>query len=752
MNLRALRAGTTRARVLFGVMIAALAAALLLRPTQTTSTAGEDPPPVVYNPAETEWDDYLWPTDAGTKRTSDFAEFRKTHFHAGIDVSTGGQIGYKVFAARDGWLHALSFEPGGYGWFLVLRHYDGYYTCYAHLDRPVEGILNAWYQKLSAAGRSFGEIVWAGDTVHVKRGELIAYTGDTGAGPPHLHFEVRDRDYNPVNPGLSRHLRPVDSLPPEVKGIMLVPLDAGATIDGKWTSKLLTPSGAGSATTVKGLPVLRGRVGILLRAHDRANGATDYPTPYRIRLLVDGKEYFSSTARRFADTLGFHIRIDRDHSLMQAMKGEFRKLYREEGNLLEFYLPQSLDAGVLTAERLGGGRKALRIIAEDLAGNQTSVLMNVSLAFDNAMHIGGTDNRLSLRLQRSAGCSGISLEDASSKGSARLAGWNAREASEGVTVDLQKYRDRTLRVVSTDSSGHQQLHAVFVAGRAAPTASRLNVRREFHFDELVLELRLATPFASPPEVLLLQGGRSERGRVYPLDAARYRATVPAWEGLDGMAIVQVRYATGGESHTYTDSLRMTLVSARRGGVLRSADGAFALRFAPGDVLRSTLYTVARVGADSIPGYRVYPSDIPLTGRPRAEFARVADADHAFVAVQAPMRKYTEERRPGVVTARIGRFAGDYTLLRDMSGPSVSIDVAMKSREPIRIAVRDSLSGVDLASVIARIDGVIVPLQFDERRYQLYVPAEVFKRHGGKELTVSARDRVGNETKVSRKFR
>jgi hypothetical protein len=749
MKLRSLFPATTRAWVFFALMLAAIVAALLLRPSQTTSTAGEEPQPVVYNPAETDWDDYLWPTDAGTKRTSDFAEFRKTHFHAGIDVSTGGRIGYKVFAARDGWLHALSFEPGGYGWFLVLRHFDGYYTCYAHLDNPADGVLEAWYAKLRKAGRSFGEVVWADDTVFVKRGEVIAYTGDTGAGPPHLHFEVRDRDYNPVNPGLSRHLRPVDSLPPEVKSIMLVPLDAGATIDGKWAPKLLTPSGAGAAMTVKGMPVLRGRVGIMLRAHDRANGATDYPTPYRIRLQVDGKEYFSSTARRFADTLGFHIRIDRDHQLMQAMKGEFRKLYREEGNVLEFYLPQSRDAGVLTAERLGSGRRALKIIAEDLAGNQTTVLMNVSLAFDNAMDIDGADDRLTLRLRNPGGCTSVGLEDASSKVAAGLARWKPDEAAEGVTVDLRKYRDRTLRVVSKDSSGHQQIHAVFSPGRSAEAAGRLSMQREFRYDEIVYDLRLPSPFGSPPEVLLTLGGRSERARVYPLDARRYRAVIRTWEGLDGKASVQIRFALGGRTQIYLDSQRLTHISARKGGVLSSADGAFTLRFAPGDVFRSTLYLVDRIGSDSIMEYRVLPSDIPLAGRPRVEFTQVADADHAFVAVQAPMRKYTEERKPGGITARVGRFTGSYVLLRDTDGPVVTIDIALKSREPIRIAVRDSLSGVDLSTVAARIDGTIVPLHFDERRYQLYVPAKVLRQIKGKELTVTARDRVGNETTVRR---
>ncbi len=740
-----------------GAMLAMLllggAGVLLLRPGQT-STAGEDPQPSVYNPAETQWDDYLWPTDAGTIRTSDFAEFRKTHFHAGIDVSTGGQTGFKVFAARAGWVHSLSFEPGGYGWILVLRHYDGYYTSYAHLQGPTDAILEAWHTKLIASKRSFGEVVWDSDTIRVKRGEVIAYTGDTGAGPAHLHFEVRDKNYNPVNPGLSKNLRPADSLPPEVLGVMLVPLDASASIDGKWSAKQLTPAGSGSARTVRGVPVLRGRIGIMLRAHDRANGATDYPTPYRIRLYVDGKEYFTSTAQRFADTLGWHIRIDRDHQLMQNLKGEFRKLYREEGNLLEFYFPQAADAGVFSAEKLGGGRKAIKIVAEDLAGNKTTVLMNVALAFDIRLDISGDENELKLRLPSTSGCELLSLEDVSASNAHSLASWKAREAAAGVAVNLNKYRGKTLRIVSTDSSGQEQVQAEFSPGGASRAAGRLYTKRELQYDEIIYDLRMSAPFGTPPEVRLIQGDRSAKGRVFPIDATRYRAVLQAWEGLKGAVSVEVRYAVGPKFVTWTDTLSLFLISARKGGELHSADRKFTLKFSPGDVYRSILYTVERAGGDSLMEYRVTPSDIPLAGRPVASFVSAEAVKGNFISVQPPMRKYTEGSGSGGrgISANVGRFTGAYALKRDITGPTIAVDLARKSREPVRIVLRDSLSGIDLKTVIARIDGNIVPLHFDEGRFQLYVPADVFKKQNGKELSVTARDRAGNETAVSRSLR
>jgi murein DD-endopeptidase MepM/ murein hydrolase activator NlpD len=121
---------TRRAAISFFVILIGTSGYMLLHGGGSHVDPPIEPPAQDrYDTTGTNWNDYLWPTNAGTTRTSDFAEFRATHFHAGIDISTGGKTGFDVYASRAGWLHSAYFEPGGYGWFLVLRHPDGYYTC-----------------------------------------------------------------------------------------------------------------------------------------------------------------------------------------------------------------------------------------------------------------------------------------------------------------------------------------------------------------------------------------------------------------------------------------------------------------------------------------------------------------------------------------------------------------------------------------------------------------------------------------------
>ncbi len=87
--------------------------------------------------------------------------------HYGIDI--GLDIGDKVHATFDGVVRISKYNPGGYGNYILLRHYNGTETIYGHLS-----------QRLVVVGQE------------VKAGEIIGLGGNTGrSSGPHLHLEVR---------------------------------------------------------------------------------------------------------------------------------------------------------------------------------------------------------------------------------------------------------------------------------------------------------------------------------------------------------------------------------------------------------------------------------------------------------------------------------------------------------------------------------------------------------------------------------
>ncbi len=86
--------------------------------------------------------------------------------HKGIDIAA--PIGTPIFAAADGVVKEAGWDDSGYGNKVVIKHFDGTETLYAHTNRL---------------------FVSVGQTV--KQGQPIAEVGSTGRSTgPHLHFEV----------------------------------------------------------------------------------------------------------------------------------------------------------------------------------------------------------------------------------------------------------------------------------------------------------------------------------------------------------------------------------------------------------------------------------------------------------------------------------------------------------------------------------------------------------------------------------
>ena len=101
---------------------------------------------------------------------------RKKRFHYGTDLKV--QTGDTIYAAFDGKVRIRTYEPRGYGYYLVLRHPNGLETVYGHLS-----------QFLIEQDES------------VTAGQPIGLGGTSGRSTgPHLHFEFRFLG-EAINPG-----------------------------------------------------------------------------------------------------------------------------------------------------------------------------------------------------------------------------------------------------------------------------------------------------------------------------------------------------------------------------------------------------------------------------------------------------------------------------------------------------------------------------------------------------------------------
>ena len=175
----------------------------------------------------------LWPTDAGRCVTSSFCEFRPDHFHSGIDISTGGKTGFRCFAVGDGDIVRARVSCGGYGRAIYLKLRDGRTVVFAHLSRFAGELGRRVREQQEARGSAYQDLEFSPGELPVARGDVIGWTGQSGAGVPHLHMEIRDRLERPLDP-LTEAWSVEDTAPPVVTRVAVTPLSPPSSVAGRF--------------------------------------------------------------------------------------------------------------------------------------------------------------------------------------------------------------------------------------------------------------------------------------------------------------------------------------------------------------------------------------------------------------------------------------------------------------------------------------------------------------------------------------
>ena len=138
-------------------------------------------------------DKWVWPTKSSYRISSNYG-WRGKKFHSGVDI-TGLNRGSPIYAARAGVVTQITSNSSS-GYYVVIKHDNGYYTRYAHMQNTNGN------DKLGKIG-SANKYVFVG--LRVKAKDVIGEIGSSGNSTGlHLHFEIWDgkpfvsKSYNPL--------------------------------------------------------------------------------------------------------------------------------------------------------------------------------------------------------------------------------------------------------------------------------------------------------------------------------------------------------------------------------------------------------------------------------------------------------------------------------------------------------------------------------------------------------------------------
>lgn len=321
-----------------------------------------------FNPSQSE---YLWPTNTDIYLSASFGETRFSHFHAGIDIKTWGREGFEIYATRDGILHRLGVSPYGYGNVIYLKHNDGSFSVYGHLRNFIPKLETlADSIRMSDYSYRFNQNVESED-IYFKKGDLIAYSGSSGAGPAHIHYELRTPTESPFNP-LMTNIAIKDQIKPRFSRISVEPLSRDTKIQSKNRRILRRPRQRNGIFDFGEVRV-EGLFGISVDISDRANDVLNVYAVHKIELFVNDELFFLSSADSFSYSQTRMVKIDRVYELLNSTRKGYQKLYRTDGNTLPFYKVGSDLKGL----NLPVGTHQIEIRATDFSGNSATATLKV---------------------------------------------------------------------------------------------------------------------------------------------------------------------------------------------------------------------------------------------------------------------------------------------------------------------------------------------------------------------------------------
>ncbi len=277
---------------------------------------------------------YLWPTNASNTVTAFFAEERPRRYHAGIDIRTYGKIGFETYAIEDGYIERILIDYKGYGKTLYLRLNDGNLAVYAHLDKFNPEIDNIVTILKKDYNKQVFTHYFEKQELTVKKGEIIGYTGDSGTiSGPHLHFEIRDKNNISLNP-LNKFYNLEDDIAPIPKKIAFIPKSDKTMIDGFADIRQYDIiQNSETEYIISDTISVIGEFGISLNIEDKVNKQPFNYGLYNIELYIDGEIKYKVEYNEHNFSDGPLVLKERNYNLKRTSQETFYNLYNTTPNL-----------------------------------------------------------------------------------------------------------------------------------------------------------------------------------------------------------------------------------------------------------------------------------------------------------------------------------------------------------------------------------------------------------------------------------
>jgi len=297
--------------------------------------------PPKFSPPIGEEDYYMFPIRPNQPNTlaGNMGELRTSHFHAGLDIRTGGRKGLPVYAAADGYISRISISEGGYGKALYISHPNGEITVYAHLEKFTEDITKYTQNQQYAEKSLHVKLFPNKNDLIFKKGDIIAYSGNSGSsGGPHLHFEIRDKNHVILNPLKYNFEEIKDSTSPIVKKLAILPFTIDSRVNGIFQRKEIeieqkSKVRYNAPDTIE----VFGKIGFELLTYDKLDGVNFKCGISEIDFYIGNDLVFNQKIDSLKFSTQRNILVHYNYERYIETGNKFHKMYIDNGNMLDIY-------------------------------------------------------------------------------------------------------------------------------------------------------------------------------------------------------------------------------------------------------------------------------------------------------------------------------------------------------------------------------------------------------------------------------
>lgn len=723
--------------------------------------------------------------------SSGFGDHRSFHFHSGIDIPTQKKTGYEVLAPQSGWVYRIYASWWGYGKALYLRLEDGRLALFGHLSDFSAEIKNLVRQKQLESQSYFLDFFPEENQIQVRKGEVVGYSGESGTGAPHLHFELRDEKNQPLNP-LTHGFPLEDGIPPVIDRIALRPLGINSLVNGR-DEVVILPLISDSVTesyTVRDAPVVSGRIGLELKAYD-PNGRRRLGI-YKSSVYLNDQLIFSCAYDTFNFGSTWMVELDRDFQLLRQGKGHFYKLYVDSGNALNLYPALGPDKGVIDTERYyslsqenyASGGHRIKIRVEDAFGNLSQA--HFFVIFDRKPEINITQvvqNEQGVQIKGK-----VIDDDRFSKieiGTSPLdeLRWMQKtmvNAAEGNDFELQENTKKptVIRLEAVDDLGLESDPQYLVLNpdqsrnRSRPGEMNLDIDFSFEDGFLILALGFGSILREKPQLYLKVGGfQFSPLFVRQIDERSYQAVYPFSQVKAKEVLLETRCKSiSGDSATLVKKIPLSIASALFAGGASSEDGMAKIKMDSGTIYRPVELSIKKIRSRRTTRqkgdiYSFEPKDVPFAKHAWISLSyKEANCPPARLALYEYENKSWRfvgkelDSQAKTLSGKV-RYLSTYALMEDKKAPKVKIVYPRKGRKiknrlpQIHAQIWDDLSGFGSEEAITvTIDGMWVIPEYDPEKGVLKTIPSKPLSYGWHTLRIEAEDQVQNRSLVERKFK